>query len=94
MFNLIIDSDYQTLTVKTDKGQILIRNIDEYNLLKYDDFKEKEESLEILSDIKSRIDSENKVPVYLWKALFNSLDLDKDLLAKAKEVQSLHNKNN
>jgi len=35
---MIIDSDYQTLTIKTFDNKILIRNIDEYNLLKYKDF--------------------------------------------------------
>lgn len=38
---MIIDSDYETLTVKDENDQILIRNIDEYNLLKYQDFKGK-----------------------------------------------------
>jgi hypothetical protein len=37
----IIDSDYQTLTIKTIDNQILIRNIDEYNLLKYGEFEGK-----------------------------------------------------
>jgi len=36
---MIIDSDYETLTVKDESGKILIRNIDEYNILKYQDFK-------------------------------------------------------
>lgn len=35
---MIIDSDYNTLTIKTHDGQILLRNIDEYNLLKYQDY--------------------------------------------------------
>jgi len=35
----IIDNDYETLTVKDVNGKILIRNIDEYNLMKYKDFK-------------------------------------------------------
>ena len=35
---MILDNDYETLTVKDDNGLILIRNIDEYNLMKYGDF--------------------------------------------------------
>lgn len=35
---MILDSDYQALTVLDDSGKIFIRNIDEYNLLKYRDF--------------------------------------------------------
>jgi len=35
---MIIDSDYGTLTIKNDEGYILIRNIDEYNILKYGKF--------------------------------------------------------
>ncbi len=34
----IIDSDYQTLTIQDSKGKILIRNIDDYNLLKYEKY--------------------------------------------------------
>lgn len=35
---MIIDSDYNLLTIQTFDNQILFRNIDEYNLLKYKDF--------------------------------------------------------
>lgn len=36
---MIIDNDYQTLTVKTNDNKILVRNIDEYNIMKYQDYK-------------------------------------------------------
>jgi len=35
---MIIDNDYETLTVKDKDNKIKIRNIDEYNLMKYQDF--------------------------------------------------------
>ncbi|NIU00393.1 MAG: hypothetical protein GWN01_05475 [Nitrosopumilaceae archaeon] len=38
---MILDSDYNTLTIQKPDGEIIIRNIDEYNILKYKDFKGK-----------------------------------------------------
>ena len=36
---MIIDSDYDTLTIMNKEKKIIIRNINEYNLMKYNEFK-------------------------------------------------------
>jgi len=35
---MIIDSDYKTLTIIDNKGLMKIRNLNEYNLMKYEKF--------------------------------------------------------
>jgi hypothetical protein len=38
----IIDNDYQTLTILDQNKKVIIRNINEYNIMKYEDFKGKQ----------------------------------------------------
>ena len=48
----IIDSEYNTLTVLDKNNKILIRNIDEYNILKYRDFDGKQIKVDLADGCK------------------------------------------
>ena len=51
------------------------------------DIENKDEAFEILKDIERRMELNDNVPEYLWSALFETIELNSDLLAKSKQIQ-------
>lgn len=74
--DIILDSEYETLTVQLPNGQILIRNIDEYNILKYQKFKGRR--------IIKRIDKDCKVTETFNEGIFNIVYKDTSMQLRDK----------